>query len=218
MARPRKTDEEIQETREKILEAAQDILHEDGFEALSIRSIAERMGISHMTLYTYFDSMDALRNELGQLHQKNALVLKKELMERAQTDNFEGVLDEVFAQVRSLTTERNRFRLAWGFNDGPDQCHSPHKKGHGFDFIAEIIREGIRRGVLHDRDPEIASAIILGLINGPLMAHHARNLFTLEFANHAVDEGIEIAKSYLIIGYRPQYLPHSEYLKKDLAG
>ena len=56
MPRPKKTEEEIHAMREKILDVTQTILEEDGPEAITSRAIAERLGMSHMSLFTYFEN------------------------------------------------------------------------------------------------------------------------------------------------------------------
>jgi AcrR family transcriptional regulator len=47
-------------TRERILEAALDLLDQDGLGALSMRRLAEELGVGTMTLYGYFRSKEEL--------------------------------------------------------------------------------------------------------------------------------------------------------------
>jgi AcrR family transcriptional regulator len=56
MPRPKKTDSERQAMRERILDSALAILREEGPEAITSRAIARRMGLSHMSLFTYRSS------------------------------------------------------------------------------------------------------------------------------------------------------------------
>ena len=60
MPRPKRTEEEIAAMRQRILDAAVAILHKAGPGSLSIRAIAERVGVSHMVLYSYFENRDEL--------------------------------------------------------------------------------------------------------------------------------------------------------------
>ena len=48
------------ETEEAILEAARNVLAEGGVGALSMRSLAERVGVSATAIYHHFDGKDAL--------------------------------------------------------------------------------------------------------------------------------------------------------------
>lgn len=52
MPRPRLTEEERQAMRNRILDAADAVALENGPRAVSSRSIAEKMGTSHMVLYS----------------------------------------------------------------------------------------------------------------------------------------------------------------------
>jgi len=47
-------------TNDQILDAALEILSEDGVAGLSQRRLGARLGVSHMALYRYFESKDAL--------------------------------------------------------------------------------------------------------------------------------------------------------------
>jgi AcrR family transcriptional regulator len=49
-----------QSARETILNAAWELVHEDGLAALSLRDLARRAGITTPTVYAYFDSKDAI--------------------------------------------------------------------------------------------------------------------------------------------------------------
>jgi AcrR family transcriptional regulator len=55
---------EREELRTRIVEAARDILSDEGLDALSIRSIAERIEYSPATIYLYFRDKDELIREV----------------------------------------------------------------------------------------------------------------------------------------------------------
>ena len=56
--RPRKI------SRAAIVSAAQKVMAEDGFDALSMRSLASKLGVSHPTLYTYIDDLGDVESEV----------------------------------------------------------------------------------------------------------------------------------------------------------
>ena len=56
--RPKKLD------LEEIVDAALAVLDSDGIDAVSFRRLGSDLGVSHMTLYTYFDSKDDLLNAM----------------------------------------------------------------------------------------------------------------------------------------------------------
>ncbi len=57
-ARPRGRPKKV--TVEEIADAALGLLDSEGLEAVSFRRVAAELGVSHMTLYSYLDSKDAL--------------------------------------------------------------------------------------------------------------------------------------------------------------
>ncbi|MGZ8176841.1 TetR/AcrR family transcriptional regulator [Williamsia sp. SKLECPSW1] len=61
--RRRLTDQQA-ETVRRLTEAAREVLREDGFEAMTVRSVAKRAGVAPATAYTYFSSKNHLVAEL----------------------------------------------------------------------------------------------------------------------------------------------------------
>lgn len=54
------TAEVVEQTREKILDTALDIIIEEGFNNLSVRKIASRLGVTATTIYNYYTNKDEL--------------------------------------------------------------------------------------------------------------------------------------------------------------
>ncbi len=55
---------ELQETREKILDAARDMFSEDGFDSVTMRAIAERIEYTPTAIYHHFKNKNALLSEI----------------------------------------------------------------------------------------------------------------------------------------------------------
>lgn len=64
MARPTYTEDEVNQTRDRILIAAMSLYLERGLESISLRQVADRLGLSHTMAYRYFDDKDALLAEM----------------------------------------------------------------------------------------------------------------------------------------------------------
>ena len=60
MSEPVKSGTKSEETRARIFRAAQTMFHERGFEAATMRDIAERAGVATGAAYYYFDSKNAI--------------------------------------------------------------------------------------------------------------------------------------------------------------
>lgn len=54
------TKEEVERTREKILDTALDIIIKDGFQNLSVRKIASRLNFTATTIYNYYTNKDEI--------------------------------------------------------------------------------------------------------------------------------------------------------------
>lgn len=61
---PRRRHSGFERTRQSILDAAREIMREDGVAALSLNEVARRVGLKTPSLYTYFDSKNALYDAL----------------------------------------------------------------------------------------------------------------------------------------------------------
>lgn len=65
MARPKKSPQAVADTRQSLLDTAQELYERGGIDAMSFRAIADAAGCSHSKLYSYFESkadiIDALR-------------------------------------------------------------------------------------------------------------------------------------------------------------
>lgn len=60
MPRATRPTEEVEQVKEEILEAALQIIVEDGFQNLSMRNIAEKLGMTAANIYNYYTSKDEL--------------------------------------------------------------------------------------------------------------------------------------------------------------
>lgn len=54
------TQQAVEQTRERILDTALEIIIQEGFENLSLRKIASRLGVTPTTLYNYYSNKDEL--------------------------------------------------------------------------------------------------------------------------------------------------------------
>ena len=85
MPRAKKTDEEIAAMRERILQAALALLQEQGPQGVSTRKIAERIGVSHTLLYSYFESSGAIIRALRERYLAKRMAFFAESLRRGET-------------------------------------------------------------------------------------------------------------------------------------
>jgi AcrR family transcriptional regulator len=85
-------------TLETIVDASCAIVAEDGFEALSMRRLATRLGVGAMTLYGYVRTKEELLSELA-----NRFISEIELPQ--QTGSWQEQIRQVYRSVRQVFVE-----------------------------------------------------------------------------------------------------------------
>lgn len=201
MPRPRLTDEEISAMRERIMDAALELLHEKGPNGLTIRSIADRVGVSHMVFYTYFDSRDDLMAAMRDRKRLEIQARHSGWLNRAQTGNVLPVIRDLLEDYVRFARHNPRvfhFMLRALLSRG--EC-KPHPSQEGIreesSFLAQFIQIGVDRGDLAVDDTFNAAVIILGMINGALATALAIDSFDDSRLEQFEADLVEAALAYL---------------------
>ena len=170
MSTPQRTRKSPQQRAAEILQAAVALAGEQGLAALTLRSVAERAGVTPALVAHYRPSMDALVAEV-----------------------FAEVVGEELAEVRTIVRGTPGERLARLFatilGDGRDDVTLVWVEGWAHarrnpalsaaideqmaawqGFVAGIIADGCREGVFTTDDPDAVAWQLLGMIDG-LAAH-----------------------------------------------
>ncbi|WP_236977195.1 MULTISPECIES: TetR/AcrR family transcriptional regulator [Mycobacterium] len=83
-----------------MIDVALAILDADGLEAVSLRRLSAELGVSHMTLYGYFDCKDALLEALV------ARTIAVPAIRAATSESWDEVLFEVIQDLHSVLVDR----------------------------------------------------------------------------------------------------------------
>lgn len=154
--------------RELIVDAAERLFAERGYDGTKIQDVAAESGLSLGTLYSLFGGKagvyDALHNErLGEL-----FLLAGESMasdERAAERLVKG--NRVF--IRWLVKHPDFLRIhlnssaAWAFNPqkvGPDLADAWRR---GIELIADVISQAMKEGDVYEADPLIAARLLVAM-------------------------------------------------------
>jgi len=203
MPRPRLTEEEITATRSRILEAALTILHEEGMGALSMRAIAERVGMSPMALYTYFENRDDLLHALREHHRRVLNARYADALARARDGDVVRVTAEVLAGYVSFARRNPHiFRLLWCTqpeSTPDDDCPRGRGVQELLEHLAQLIALGIERGVFTERDPLFAARLAFGMIHGPLLLSLVPGAVDASTLEQLETEIVEAAIGYLTV-------------------
>src|SRR5438105_8788029 len=151
-------------TRERLLQAAQELIEEGGYAAASVAAIAERAGVAAGTLYRHFESKQELFVELFR-----SVCAREERAMRAAAQDAGSVdavlrLEDVFATFAERALRNPR--LAWALIAEPvdplvDAERLAYRERYAA-LIAEGLRAGIRARELPDQDVALTAAALVG--------------------------------------------------------
>lgn len=208
MPRAKQTPEEIAAMRERILDAVSHILKRDGPEALSIRAIAEVVGVSHMALYGYYENREALLSAFVARQHERQHARREAALRRAEQGDVRAVLREQLEHYGHLAREHPRlYQFLWVHPAGatdPDplglQREIPAgqvRAAHNVEHIARLVELCIARGECVARDPAIAAATAFSIVHGPLILYHNGRLPDPDLLAAVLPEAVGAAMVYL---------------------
>lgn len=156
------------ELRRAILDAAGGLFLEHGYEGISMRQIAERIGYSATTIYRYYEDKDDL-----------LFAIVQEGFERfgSQLVNAAGGHDDLWGRLQALGQAYIEFGLKnpvyyqLMFMQRFDFLfeHRPRQEApviDSFGVLRQAVEEAMRAGVLKPGDAETTSTVIWAVVHG----------------------------------------------------
>jgi AcrR family transcriptional regulator len=151
-------------TRQRLLQAAQELIEEGGYGAASVAAIAERTGVAAGTLYRHFPSKEQLFVELFR-----SVCSREERAMRTAADQMEADaavarLEEVLATFARRALRNPR--LAWALIAEPvdplvDAERLAYRERYAA-VIAEALSAGIESGELPEQNVTLTAAALVG--------------------------------------------------------
>jgi len=186
-------------TKERILDAAEDLIQTRSFHGFSFQDLADRVGIRKPSLYHHFDSKEALA--LAVL--ERAADFGRTHMAKVDGEDPAARLERYFEMFRDIHGEGERMCPGGSFAAVFDGVSSSVQSTlHRFaklnlDLLESIVRDGAERGQFHIKDqrPRDVAMQVLAGVQGALM------IGRLTGDAHALDAVIAEFRKYL--GYVP---------------
>ncbi|MFB6815947.1 TetR/AcrR family transcriptional regulator [Streptomyces sp. NPDC056347] len=155
--------------RERLLDAARQLLAEGGYPAASISALARRAGVATGSVYNHFASKQELlaavfRHVAG--HELDAV--------RAAVEARSGAPEQLRALVEVFSYRALRSpRTAWALLAEPvdplvDQERLVYRRGYHA-LAGTIISAGVRTGELPPQDVELSAAAVIGAVGEALL-------------------------------------------------
>ncbi len=182
---------EKQEVRQGILTAAREIAQQEGWQAVTIRKVAERIEYSPPTIYEYFASKEAILTEL--LREGFHLLLLELQAAIAQGDPETRVMRLIDGYWNFAWQHPELYQVMHGLDGVDFECFNSPIEAEQVFMIARDTLEAWAQAV-HANIPDLDNCV-------EIMWGMAHGLVSLTMANHIID-GQQRAKALIQQGLR----------------
>ncbi len=179
MARPKNTPEKIEHMRDAMMDAVLSLLDDVSPEKVSIRMIAEKVGVSHMVFYTYFKDRDEIMKVLVEREKKRIDDHFASKLAKTETEPAKKVIEELMREYVEIAEEHPKlYRLFW-IDTREGKSRKFNKFNHldeSYNSLAKLIKVGMDKGEFTRRDERLTAAVVMSLINGPIILNQCKKL------------------------------------------
>jgi AcrR family transcriptional regulator len=158
--------ERAPDTETAILEAARDLLAEGGPDALSMRAVAARVGVSATAIYNYFENKQALV--------KRVIALGFErfdgYLQEAVVDRPKGSREQLRslgeAYIRFAVENREYFRVLFAMHADLPQQIEELPEGGGYSLFRQAVADAMEAGTIRQADPDLVVLYLWTHVHG----------------------------------------------------
>lgn len=181
------------DTRQKLLDAAQDLLDEGGPAAVTLREVGRRGGVSHNAPYKHFSSKERL---LAELAARELVYLHERLADdrAAGLDAGEALARSAREQVTRAVAFPERYRLIYGRWESSEPLH--HVALESSALFAQTVADAQTTGAIAEGDPERISALLRAIIRGAAELQSAGHL-SADGKGHA--DAVDLVNDLLLL-------------------
>ena len=154
------------ETESSILDAARDILAEDGLDALSMRAVAARVGLSATALYNYFENKQALVDRVVARGFRRFENYMWRALDGVPKGGFERLRALGSAYLRFARENEQYFKIMFTIQpEDPREIEELPGQG-GYRILRESVAEAIETGRMRDADPDLIALYMWSSVHG----------------------------------------------------
>jgi AcrR family transcriptional regulator len=166
-------------TQREIIEAAKEIIRDKGYEAVTVRCLAEVTGYSHTNLYYYFRDLNALLWAL-RLDMIEDMITELASASFAKDDPVEEILGAFSCYTDYFFKHPNVFRFFYFYPfvqpEGDNSYQRLEQRFHGI-WQTSFYRL-VQEGIIHTDDIEIVAKTIIYALQGMIMLSFSSNGIT----------------------------------------
>jgi AcrR family transcriptional regulator len=156
----------------RIVAAARALYLERGPEAVTMRAVAERVGVTATALYRHFTDKEALLKEVVG---EGSRLLGSHLFRALEAPTpLERLRATALAYLDFALAQPQAYRALFDVAGGDEEA-SPVERQRGAvrRFLRDRVREAMDAGVIAEGDPEGAALTLWSLLHGLAALHHA---------------------------------------------
>ena len=176
MARPSLRPEEIESFRERLCDVAMRMFAEEGYEAVTLRGLAEKLGCSHATPYRYFaDKSEIFAAVCALGFDRFADALERGA--RGVSDPEQRLRALGRAYFKFATSEPHAYRIMFELREpvGAPHPHYKAKEIRSWQAILQAVELAVQAGVLAG-DPDVVAHQMWAGLHGLVSLHLAGKL------------------------------------------
>jgi AcrR family transcriptional regulator len=163
-----------QTTQQKILAAARSLFEREGASAVSMRRVAEAVGLTPMAIYRHFSNREAL---LKRISDDAFTEVAQQWQNRAQhPDLMHGLLHSMENYLDYALRQPHLFDYSFSV-PREDARRFPEdfraRRSPTLNVIADMLAEGMRQGLLREADPWDIAMTLWAQGHGLIALYHA---------------------------------------------
>ncbi|MGP8297712.1 TetR/AcrR family transcriptional regulator [Streptomyces inhibens] len=151
-------------TREELVQAAAELMDVGGLEAVTLREVGRRAGVSHNAPYKHFTDKEALLAAVAARELGSRGATLSEILAR-QASAGEALREALHSYVGWALARPVRFKLIYGsWSKGTPELGAAATTTRG--LLQEIVSRAQQEGQLPAGDPERLTTLLLALAHG----------------------------------------------------
>lgn len=154
------------ETEVAIVEAARDLLAEGGLDALSMRAVAARVGVSATAIYHYFDSKQAMVDRVVLSGFRRFLAYLTAAAEKVSEDSPDRLHALGLAYLRFALENRQYFRIMFTIQPEDPRAIEELPGGGGYDLLLQSVERAMEAGHIRRADPDLVAFYLWSHVHG----------------------------------------------------
>jgi AcrR family transcriptional regulator len=152
--------------RRALLEGALRFIEQHGLEALSLRELARRLGVSPAAPYHHFADRTALLSELAALGFQQLYATMQAELARAGQDPLERLVCIGRGYLRFASLHPSQFRLMFGTECASATVDPERPGGPAFTLLRDVVVAGLAAAGRSNEDPMPAILAMWAVVHG----------------------------------------------------